>query len=311
MATYYLSETGDDAAFGTERGSPWRTLARASSHKYESGDEIVLESGHCFEGPLVLKEAKLSIRTAREEKATILGGETAGLEAENCSLIVENLEIKGSYDFENEKGNDTSGVNLLATLPKSQRINGLTLRNLRVSGFKWSGISVRGGAVDGMKSGFDSVAIENCAKPLETGGAGISMGGVMDQFATDYCHSNVHVRYCKAWSNRGIGSLNSHSGSGIVISDIEQGSITNCTAYHNGELNAYPGGGPVGIWCWDCDSVTISHCIAYENRTKTKDGGGFDLDGGCVNCVLEHNYSRDKRWFRLPNLPIYERSTFS
>ncbi|HEY3779481.1 MAG TPA: right-handed parallel beta-helix repeat-containing protein [Fimbriimonadaceae bacterium] len=292
MATYYLSETGDDTASGTAPNSAWRSLARASAAVYEDGDVIVLESGHSFAGTLVLRGARLTVKSSGDERAAILAGSSEGIRAENCSLTLDNMAIQGTCDFETETGNDGCGVVVSAALPSSERVSGLKLLNLKVSGFKRAGICVRGGVIGGLKSGFDGVLIEGC-EAFENGGAGIVVGGVMDQFATDYCHRNVHVRSCRSWSNRGIGSQNSHSGSGIVISDVEGGSITQCTAYHNGELNAFAGGGPVGIWCWDCHSVTISHCHSFENRTKTKDGGGFDLDGGCVNCVLEHNYSRD------------------
>jgi hypothetical protein len=50
------------------------------------------------------------------------------------------------------------------------------------------------------------------------------------------------------------------------------------------------GNGPVGIWCYEADSVIIQHCISYKNKTAkgAADGGGFDLDGGVTNSVIQY-----------------------
>jgi hypothetical protein len=41
--------------------------------------------------------------------------------------------------------------------------------------------------------------------------------------------------------------------------------------------------------------VVIQHCEAYGNRSGARplDGGGFDLDGGVVESVMQYNYSHD------------------
>jgi hypothetical protein len=39
--------------------------------------------------------------------------------------------------------------------------------------------------------------------------------------------------------------------------------------------------------------VLIDHNEAWGNRSGTKDGGGFDLDGGATSCVLRNNRSHD------------------
>jgi hypothetical protein len=49
----------------------------------------------------------------------------------------------------------------------------------------------------------------------------------------------------------------------------------------------------VGIWTYDADRVTIQYCVAHHNRSTAHDGGGFDLDGGVTNSVLQYNYSHD------------------
>ena len=50
------------------------------------------------------------------------------------------------------------------------------------------------------------------------------------------------------------------------------------------------GNGPVGIWTYESDSVVIQHCISYCNKTSpgAADGGGFDLDGGVTNSIIQY-----------------------
>ena len=98
-------------------------------------------------------------------------------------------------------------------------------------------------------------------------------------------HMNISIKDCLAYGNRGDPNYtDNHSGSGIIISGTTGGTVTNCTAHSNGDLNNSNGGGPVGIWTWNADNIVISHCLAYNNSCGTgkHDGGGFDIDGGYV-----------------------------
>jgi len=92
---------------------------------------------------------------------------------------------------------------------------------------------------------------------------------------------------------RGVKGIKRHTGNGIVLSSVDSGMIEYCTAFNNGEFCENPtSGGPIGIWVWDSRGVTIQFCESYDNKTGNfADGGGFDLDGGCVNCIMQYNYS--------------------
>jgi hypothetical protein len=52
---------------------------------------------------------------------------------------------------------------------------------------------------------------------------------------------------------------------------------------------------PVGIWVCFARNVVIQHCESIQNQTggRNKDGGGFDIDGGCKDCTLQYNYAHD------------------
>ena len=106
-------------------------------------------------------------------------------------------------------------------------------------------------------------------------------------------HKNVYIGNCKVFDNRGIPEKKGHSGTGIVISGVDGAVIEYCEAFNNGELNRSTAGGPIGIWAWESSNVVIQFCESHHNKTGTLDGGGFDLDGGCVNSTLQYNYSHD------------------
>ncbi len=62
------------------------------------------------------------------------------------------------------------------------------------------------------------------------------------------------------------------------------------------QRRAVPGGPGRSVrhWAASCHRVTIQECEAYANHTGNGlDGDGFDLDGGCTECVLQYDVSHD------------------
>ncbi|GAC1420449.1 MAG: hypothetical protein NVSMB67_12980 [Flavisolibacter sp.] len=99
------------------------------------------------------------------------------------------------------------------------------------------------------------------------------------------------IQNSKAINNPGDPSnLSSHSGNGIVVSSCRSVVIQSCIATANGWDMPRKGNGPVGIWAFEADSILIQQCISYKNRTSKggEDGGGFDLDGGVTNSVIQY-----------------------
>ncbi|HEY9704115.1 MAG TPA: right-handed parallel beta-helix repeat-containing protein, partial [Allocoleopsis sp.] len=119
--------------------------------------------------------------------------------------------------------------------------------------------------------------------------------GIFNYRSSDYAHKNVVIKHVFAYDNSGKnGPQIPNTGSGIIISDVDGGLIERCVAYHNGWLCNSLQGGPVGIWAWDSNNITIQYNESYNNKTNgKKDGGGFDLDGGMKNSVMQYNYSHD------------------
>lgn len=100
------------------------------------------------------------------------------------------------------------------------------------------------------------------------------------------------VAHAMAWSNPGIPGKNGNSGNGIVLADVDGARITRSLAWDNGWRTDHPSG-PIGIWTWDSNAVVIDRNEAWGNGSATRDGGGFDLDGGATNCMLRGNTSHE------------------
>jgi hypothetical protein len=102
-------------------------------------------------------------------------------------------------------------------------------------------------------------------------------------------HTSVYVGYCSSYNNTGISSISSNSGSGILVCNTSGGTLERNTAHDNGVY----GTANVGIWIAACNGITIQYNESYNNKTRSKDGGGFGIDGGCTNCILQYNYSHN------------------
>jgi hypothetical protein len=239
--------------------------------------------------------APVTIGSYGAGKATIQSGDFDGVYASNVSYFgIENLKFTGNWDALNGTGGSNgSGVIFENVLPApATRLNSIRAENLEASGYKWTGIAVR--TAPNRKAGFDGVTITNCLAH-DNGDAGINVGGFFDALSTAYAHANVTVSWCKSYNNYGLSGIGSHSGNGILIGDVDGGTIERCIAWNNGQRCDYSGGGPIGIWAWDANNVTIQYNESYANKTGSAsvDGGGFDFDGGVTNSRIQYNYSHD------------------
>ncbi|HEX8427879.1 right-handed parallel beta-helix repeat-containing protein [Hymenobacter sp.] len=287
--TYYVSATGNDSATGTSAEQAWKTIGKVNDTPFQAGDQILFEGGSSFEGSIWVRSTAqgtaaqpLVFNSYGPNRARILSGTSYGFYAENNGGIeVRNLEFVGSGRLTNTN----SGVVFHLDLPNT-RLQHVVLDNLSVQGYRDRGLSI--GSWNG-SSGYDQVRITNCTTSAN-GEAGL--GSYAQSLAA---HHDWYVGYCLTFDNTGRADVtNTHTGSGIVLSGVDGALIEHCEAHHNGALNANAAGGPVGIWGWNCNRLVIQHCESHHNQTGTsRDGGGFDLDGGCTNSVLQYNYSHD------------------
>ena len=297
---YFIRPSGDDAGKGDATNAAWRTIERVNRARFGPGDRLLFEGGASFAGNLLLSEkdavtsnAPVTIGSFGKGRATILAGQQTGITIENAGgIAVESLIVVGS----GRTNNSGYGIRCDNTLTNGQRLAYLRLANVEAQGFGMFGILVAG-----THAGFEHVLITNCVMHDNLRG-GMEVAGRLPWNSTVYAHADVVVSHCQAFDNSGDPTyLKNHSGSGMVLYEVDGGVVEYCTAWNNGALCRSSGGG-VGLWTCASRRVVIQYCESFGNKTSGADGGGFDIDGGCVDCVLQYNYSHDNDG---PGLMVY------
>lgn len=294
--TYYVSPSGKDDHSGLSPEEAWETIDRVNALAFEPGDSILFEGGRSFSGSLSLDssdqgtpENPITIGSYANGRATLLSGEMAGLHASNTAGIeVKDLVFVGS-GRDDPEGSD--GITFHVDRDDGVRLEHIRIENVDVSAYRGAGIQITAGHPSG--SGFQDVRITNCIVH-HNGDRGIASSGVWPPDPANRPHRDIYVGYCKVHDQEGIETKDTHTGNGILLSGVDGAIIEYCEAFNNGALNSGPEGGPFGIWVWEANNVVIQFCESHHNRTSNgKDGGGFDLDGGSVGCILQYNYSHD------------------
>ena len=294
---YYVSLLGDDSNIGTSRTYPWQSIDRVNAAQLLPGDSVLFQANQTFLGNLNFSDnwtgrvdKPITVGSYGSGRATIDAAAGAGFVVKNMGGVhLKELNFVGA----GASGNADSGIVFINTLTGGIKLRDIQIHRVDVSGFRYSGICFMAEPSDRSWSGFCDVSITSVTSH-DNGDAGISCMGVWNPKHDGYAHADFYVGNCSVYRNAGIPGKGSHSGNGIVLAQVDGALIERCRAYENGSLNNYEGGGPVGIWVWDANRVVIQSNESHHNRTgSSKDGGGFDLDGGVRNSTVQHNYSHD------------------
>ncbi len=238
------------------------------------GDSVFFRGGETFDGTVRVHSSggpgrPIWIGNYGRGEATINGGDSSGFVLYDARwVVIRGLRLVGA-------GRKTGNVKDGLQVDDCEHIR---VECVDVSGFQKTGVFVYGSKdviVDGVYA-------------HENGAAGISVEGPYDRKTGS---RDLKILNCRADDNPGDPTnLTNHSGNGIVCGHCTHLLIDHCSATNNGWDMPRIGNGPVGIWCYEADSVTIQHCLAYRNKTSVgaADGGGFDLDGGVTNSVIQY-----------------------
>ena len=272
---YYISNTGNDKNDGKSPSTAWQTLAKEGKAVLVAGDQLLLAGGQSFDGSLQFENLKgtanapITIGTFGKGNATINSDKNLAVKLHQCSnIIIKNLTLKGCGRL---NGNTANGLSLV-------QCTDCKVEYIDASGYIWSGINI---------ASCNNTQISHCSAH-DNGFSGISTEGRKTM------SRNIVIDHCTADNNPGSPIIKTnHSGNGILIGGVTNCLVEYCEASNNGWDMPRPGNGPVGIWAYSADSVVIQYCIAHHNKTSAtgKDGGGFDLDGGVTNSILQYNYS--------------------
>ena len=300
-ASYYF-DSGFGGAGNGSAASPWSNLSNFNSLDLNPGDNVYLSGSFNIPGgglSVTSEDAgttanPVTIAGASGVKATLNAGDSFGLSASNVGGI--KLEsIRFLANGPTSRGGDGLYTNTFDGVrfynnegDKKQTVH---INDVQVQGFGKNGIRIEG---QNGASGFDDVRITN-SLVQKNQVAGVSFEGDYAA-ANKSAFTNVYIGKVTAAENRGRANLpqEGNTGNGIVIGQVNGAVIERSVAHHNGLDCASEQGGAVGIWAWDSNGVIIQHNESYANGTAGEhDGGGFDLDGGVTDSIMQYNYSHD------------------
>lgn len=289
--TYYISHTGNDSNDGLSTATSWLTLSPINTMDFKPGDKILLEAGQSFAGTIQFdaNDAGTSINpvtvsTWGTGAATVNAINTAGIYLNNAGGIqIKNLVIQGD-------GSNHDGIDVFITQTIAD-IQSISIDSVEVSGFGGRGCLI--GAY-GTDKGINHLTVQHSSFH-DNVIAGLETFGDWPSFS----NTDFTISYCKFYNNFGqLMPTSKATGSGIVVSGVDGGVVEYCEAYNNGTNNRSTGGGPVGIWAYDAKNIVIQYCESHHNKAGlTKDGGGFDLDGGSQYCTIQYCYSHDNEGY--------------
>ncbi len=288
MTTYHVDATnGSDRNDGLSSFSAWKTLARATKKALKPGDRLLLSRGSSWAEPLRLNgqgtpsHPILLAPYGEGPRPKILVRDEAGISADRpiSAWTIRGLEVAGEKPFDpyGHPPGKTAGI----VFHQTERCAGLRIEDCLVHDVPGAGIALYAGKT--ASTVFAGWTIADCE--VHHAGTGITTGGpwpapkdatkLIEKFTISGCRVHDIVA------------------DGIVLSHCRDGVIERCVAWKTGVGRVKRT--PVGIWFFMARRCTIQFCESFDNHTAggKADGGGFDLDGGCIECVMQYNYSHD------------------
>ncbi len=298
-ASYYFSANGNDTAGNGSLASPWKTIDKFNSLNLEPGDEALFRAGDSFAGNLYLGAEDTGNNAAGALINPITIGSYGGASSQDRAIIsaptgrgmfgynnggiaVKDLEFRGH----SSSSSNSQGIYFYQDqFAASNKQENIQIDNVVVDGFGRWGVYFQTDRPSG--GGYRDVSVTN--SELRN-----NREGGLSTVSTDWtglAYEDVYVGNVVAHDNQGFSGCAPHCGHGIVLGQVDGAVVENSTAFSNG--TAF-GKGNVAIWTWQSNDVTIQHNEAYGNRSPSGgDGGGFDLDGGVTNSIVQYNKSYD------------------
>ncbi|KIC91925.1 right-handed parallel beta-helix repeat-containing protein [Flavihumibacter sp. ZG627] len=268
LPVYYISADGNTTNSGRTPDKPW-SISRANNHDFSAGD--ILEINGKIDEVLYIGREDAGETGA---PLTIQGsGTLKGIDLYNT----ENITIK-QLRFVGE------GIMIHQDQQSKEYLSNFIVDSVESSEAMW-GLKIHTSG-----KGFENVSITNSVFHHNRHSGIYTIGNW-----PEINHRNIHIKNVIAHHNSGTGETN--TGHGIVVAGFNGGVIEYSEAYENGSN----GDANIGIWAFDAIDITIQYCKSHHNRSKKVDGGGFDLDGGAQQCVIQYcqSWENDGEGFLL------------
>lgn len=326
---YYVDcAAGNDGNDGTSPSTAWRTTTRANQQTYAPGDQILFKRGTVCSGagfkpvgngtvasPVTIAD----YGTGNLPQIDGVGAHEPALMLLNVqNYVVRNLDLTQHGQTPQgikDDGKDTDQnsdeymravVHILGLGPVGNQSCGeaCTVRNVRLEGLKvhdsqWNGIYASGGYYQLGTDTYGTVdnLVMTGLEVWNSHKAGIEV--TCTYFKTQiYNATNIQVL---------DSYLHHNGGDGAVLGPVAHALIDGVEAAYNGQLRD----ARLGAWTWDSLDTTIQfseshHNVTPQNDSGARDGGGFDLDLGTEDGMIQYCWSHDNEGegFLLMTWPI-------
>jgi len=283
-ATYHVDcQSGDDAAAGTTAGSAWRTTARASATTFAPGDAVLLRRGTRCAGMLWPKGSGEPGRPIR-----------IGSYGEGARPVIDGTGAPAALKLFNQQGWEIEDVETTGGNPygisigaDAGRLRHFRLRNAVVHHVTGEVKEKASGLVVVRASGsatLEDVVIDGVVAHHTTQWAGILVQGASRENRA----RGVTIRNAIA---------HDVYGDGIVLFQVEDGTIERSAAWLTGLQPTQTIGTPNGIWTWRCRRCTVQYTEGFFIDSPGVDAGVYDIDWGCDDNVIQHNYGHDAQGY--------------
>ena len=283
------SLSGNDAHDGSSPELAWRTIDRVHRQTLAPGDRLLFKRGCTWREALRLAgrgtpSAPIIVSTygSGPRPRLMADGTVVANSGSIAWLEVRGLEVCGTAPFDphaREQG-EQHGI----AFSCAESAEGLRIVDCVVHDVSGKGIQLN--ALTTGTTIFSDWRISDCE--VYHAGTGIATDGPWPPLpgleSCFLCHARYLVERCR---------VHDIATDGIVLYYCQDGIIEHCTAWRTGIGRCQRT--PVGIWLFIARRCIIQHCESYDNHTAggKADGGGFDLDGGCIDCIMQYNYSHD------------------
>ena len=289
-AWYVDCQRGNDAADGLSISSAWRSTAAVSAHTFQPGDAIYFRRGSTCSGMLAPRgsgSASAPIRLGAWGSGALphiaaRPGEPAALRLSDQQYwTIEHLEFSGG---------DPHGIFVTGT---RGILRGIHVRDVVVHDVTGEPKDKEGGlvviAAGSQRQRFDDVVVDGVTAYRTSQWAGVMVGSVTHGFLSSAERStSVAVRNS---------IVHDVAGDGIILFQVNKGTIENSVAWHTGMQERETIGTPNAIWNWMCDDCTVRNNEAFLTDSPGVDGGAFDIDYGNDNNLVEDNYGHDTQGY--------------
>lgn len=289
--TYYVDcAAGNDTADGQSPATAWRSVRMVSAREFHAGDSIRLRRGTTCPGTLWPKGSGAP-------GAPILldawgDGPLPKVQAETGAAAAFRLFNQEYWTVQHAEfiGGQPHGVFVSGT---EGVLHAIHIRGILVHGVTGEPKTKEGGLVV-VASGsavqrFDDVLIDGVTAYGTSQWAGILVGslgfGILPEPART---AHVVVRNSM---------VHDVAGDGIVLLQVNQGAIESSVAWCTGMQQTQTIGTPNAIWTWMCRECAVRRSEAFLTDSPGVDGGGFDIDYGDDDNVVEDSYAHDTQGY--------------